>query len=351
MTLLRDEDQMYAALVASDPEADGAFLVAVKTTGIFCRPTCPARKPLRKNVEFFFEAREALHAGYRPCKRCRPLDRVVEAPNWVKMLLQRVDECPGERLRDHDLRKMNIEPSRARRYFKTQYGMTFQGYCRARRMGLALKDIREGQNLVEVGMDAGYDSLSGFRDAFEKIMGEVPGRSGATRCHLARWIDSPLGALLAVANDEGLCLLEFVDRRMLETQIKRMRTLLGAVIVPGDNEHLDSIQAELARYFAGELRTFTTPLVLKGSPFQEEVWRTLLEIPYGETRSYSWLADRLGREDAQRAVGRANGDNRLAIIVPCHRVIKSNGELCGYGGGIWRKQWLLALENGQPGLL
>lgn len=332
-------------MLKRDTSFDGLFFVAVKTTSIFCRPTCPARKPQPANVEYFTTARDALHAGYRPCKRCRPMDMHSKPPQWVQEVMNAVDHAPGDRFTDQDLRRMNVDPARARRYFKEHYGMTFHAYHRARRMGLALQEIRRGNDLNGVGFRHGYESSSGFRDAFTRVFGSPPGRGRTMQCLLARWLDTPLGAMLAVANDEGLCLLEFVDRRAIERQIETLRRKLDAVIIPGNNEHLDLIAVELKRYFAGELMEFTVPLVLVGSPFQEQVWKRLRAIPHGETLSYGVMADDLGRHGAQRAVGRANGDNRLAIVVPCHRVVRSDGTLCGYGGGLWRKKWLLEHEN------
>lgn len=348
-TALPPEKEMHRALLARDASYDGLFFVAVKTTGIFCRPTCPARKPKAQNIEFFATARDALHAGYRPCKRCRPLDNGGAPPEWVKPLLDVVERDSGGRLTDSDLRGMGIEPSRARRYFKTHYGMTFHAYHRARRMGRALKEIRGGGDLLEAGFGSGFDSTSGFRDAFARVFGAPPGRGREASCLLARWLDSPLGAMLAVAHDEGLCLLEFVDRRAIEHQIRTLRKRMNAAIVPGDNAHLDTIEDELSRYFDGTLQRFRVPIVARGTPFQERVWRRLRKIPYGRTLSYAQLAEDIDRPGAQRAVGRANGDNHLAIVIPCHRVVRSDGSLCGYGGGVWRKKRLLDLEQSRAG--
>lgn len=342
-----DEHEMYDAVLRRDSTYDGVFVVAVKTTSIFCRPVCPARKPKRDNVEFFATAGEALHAGYRPCKRCRPMDGPNAVPDWVKRLLDDVDAHPTRRRSDADLRTMNIDPARARRYFKRRYGMTFHAYQRARRMGMALKDVRRNGSANGTAYAHGYESESGFRDAFARVFGRPPGRSSEVRCLLARWIDTPLGAMLGLADDDGLRLLEFVDRRGLERGIEMLRRRTSSVVVPGRHEHLDSIADELAGYFAGNLQQFSTPVVLDGSDFQVAVWRQLTAIPYGVTRSYSAMAKELGRDGAQRAIGRANGDNRLAIIVPCHRVVRRDGTLCGYGGGLWRKKWLLELEQSQ----
>ncbi len=342
---LPSEGQMYQALLERDAGYDGIFFVGVRTTGIFCRPTCWARKPRRENVEFFPAARDALVAGYRPCRRCRPLDNGHEPPEWVDALLRRVDHAPTARVRDEDLRAMSIDPIRARRYFKQHYGMTFHAYHRTRRVGLALNEVRRGGNLSDVGYRHGWGSQAGFRYAFARVFGGPPGRHRDSRCLLGRWLETPLGGMLAVAGDEGLCLLEFVDRRGLETQIAVLRRRLGCVIVPGRSRHLETIADEVARYFEATLRRFTVPLVMQGTPFQEAVWRRLGKIPYGRTESYAQLAADLGKPTARRAVGRANGDNRLAIVIPCHRVVRADGTLCGYGGGLWRKRWLLEHEK------
>jgi AraC family transcriptional regulator of adaptative response/methylated-DNA-[protein]-cysteine methyltransferase len=340
---------MYDALLRRDPSYDGIFIVGVKTTGIFCRPTCFARKPQPQNVEYFPSSREALLAGYRPCKRCHPMDNGGTAPAWVKSLLERVDRAPTARVTDADLRTMSIDPIRARRWFKEHYGMTFHAYHRARRMGLALTEVRRGKDLTQVGYRHGFESPSGFRYAFNRVFGRPPGRSRAMPCLHGRWLDTPLGSMLALANDEGLYLLEFVDRRALETQIATLRRQLGCAIVPGAARPLDVIADELARYFQGTLTAFTVPLVLPGTPFQLEVWRRLRRIPHGEVLSYGELARDIGRPGAQRAVGRANGDNRIAVVIPCHRVVRTGGALCGYGGGLWRKKWLLDHERSTAG--
>lgn len=172
-----------------------------------------------------------------------------------------------------------------------------------------------------------------------------PGTAKDRECLFARRFETPLGPMLALANDHGLHLLDFVDRRGLERKILTLRRCLAAAVVPGNHVHLDAIETQLRRYFAGAGTTFEVPLVLTGSPWEQRVWRRLLAIPPGDTLSYSRLAEELHRPTASRAVGRANGSNYLAIVVPCHRVIRADGSLCGYGGGLWRKQWLLDHER------
>jgi len=218
--------------------ANKAPYIAVRTTGIFCRPGCSARTPLARNVERYGSAAAALSAGYRPCLRCRPAPVVVTAE-----------------------------------------------------------------------------------------------------------LTTPLGPMLAGATDEGICLLEFTDRRMLPTQRAIVSRRFHATLVSGHHRLLQQLQRELDDYFAGALREFTVPIVAPGGTLDELVWAELRRIPYGETVSYEELAHRIGRASAARAVGSANGRNRIAIAIPCHRVVEKGGGLGGYGGKIWRKERLLTLER------
>lgn len=257
-----------------------------------------------------------------------------------------VEQEPTRRWRDRDLRAISVDPTRARRYFNEHYGMTFQAYSRSRRMGIALGQIREGGKLTEVAMKHGYESNSGFRDAFEKVFGRPPGKSRTAGCIVSTIVESSIGSLLLGATDEALCLLEFPDRRALETQLATLRKRFENPIVPGTNKWIEQAIDELGQYFEGKLKRFRVPIVYPGTPFQQTVWDRLRGIPYGETISYARLAKDVGRAGAQRAVGTANGKNRLAIIIPCHRVVNKDGKLGGYGGGLWRKQFLLDLERG-----
>jgi len=197
----------------------------------------------------------------------------------------------------------------------------------------------------------GFESLSGFNDAFRRLFGDSPARSRTLTPVRVTRVLTPLGPMVAAATDEKLCLLEFSERPRLKTQIKRLRVRLDCVVSPGSNAVLRQTEQELEAYFGGGLTTFSLPLLLGGTPFQTEVWRALLEVPFGSTASYGELAVAIGNPQAVRAVGKANGDNPLAIVVPCHRIIGSDGKLTGYGGGLWRKKALLELESGQQSLL
>jgi AraC family transcriptional regulator of adaptative response/methylated-DNA-[protein]-cysteine methyltransferase len=336
---------MIRAMLTCDAAYEGVFYTAVKTTGIFCRPTCTARKPKPENVVFHRTAEDALTAGFRPCKRCRPLDVKGAPPDWVTALLKDVEEAPARRWTDEDLVARAVDPVRLRRWFKEQFGMTFHAYVRARRLGLALGSMGAGESIDGAAYDHGYESVSGFREAFRLTLGTTPGRSRTASLMLYSRILTPLGPMIAMAEERGLSLLEFTDRPALPAEIEELRTRYGYATVPGRNPHLERIEHELGEYFAGRLQRFGVPLRLPGTEFQQEVWSALQAVPFGETRSYGELARTLGRPGASRAVGRANGQNRVAIVVPCHRIVGADGSLTGYGGGQPRKDFLLKLER------
>lgn len=347
MKTLPTTKEMERAHLTRDASYDGLFYVCVRSTGIFCRPSCPARKARPQNVQYQATVRDCLLDGYRPCKRCRPLATNGSAPKWLDALVDRVEHSPCDRIADSDLRADGIDPHSVRRYFKRNFDMTFQAYHRSRRMGLALEQLSGGGDQLSVGLNCGYESHSGFRDAFAKTFGTTPGKSRGVVCIKTTRIDTPIGPMVAAATDDGLCMLEFADRRAFQKQVDTLQRRLGGTIVPGTNKHLAKLRTELAEYFDGRRRTFTVALIMPGTEFQEKVWSALRAIPCGETRSYDDIARTIGAPNARRAVGRANGDNRIAILIPCHRVVRADGTLCGYGGGLWRKKHLLELEGAE----
>ncbi|MDM8172983.1 trifunctional transcriptional activator/DNA repair protein Ada/methylated-DNA--[protein]-cysteine S-methyltransferase [Olivibacter sp. 47] len=338
-------DLMYEAAVNKDSSFEGIFFTAVKTTGIFCRPTCTARKPKKENVEFFKTAKEAIMKGYRPCKVCHPLEKYNMTPDGIRNILNQLAENPTRKFRDSDLLQMGVEPSTMRRWFLKNHGMTFQAYQRMFRINHAFKRIQRGESITATAFDVGYESLSGFGDSFKSIFGVSPKHSKEQRVIDLKRLETPLGTMVACAVTEGICLLEFTDRKMLETEFKALSKRLNATIMQGDNLHIRQLEIELAEYFAGQRKQFTVPLFTPGTNFQNLVWNTLQRIPYGQTISYKEQAQMMEKEASIRAVANANGMNRVSILIPCHRVIGSDGQLTGYGGGIWRKRALLELEN------
>lgn len=341
---LPPREEMEKAFIAKNSGYDGLFYVAVKTTGIFCKPSCPS-KPKLENVEFYPTIREAIFAGYRPCKKCHPLELAGELPDWVSELIKMIEENPKKKITAIHLINLGISPERARRWFLSHYGMTFAEWTRGRRLAESFTKLRQGSSIDDAAFDNGFESNSGFRDAFSKKFGIPPGKISKSDFIAAQIIETPIGQMIAAAVQSGLCLLEFNDRRMLETNYAIIQKRFGYGIVPATNEHIEQIKSELKDYFAGKLKRFNVRLETHGTEFQEQVWVGLKKINYGETISYEELAQRIGNPKAVRAVANANGSNRLGIIIPCHRVIGKDGTLTGYGGGLWRKKYLLDLER------
>jgi len=345
MTLSLSFKQKYDALRRRDTQFEGVFFTAVKTTGIFCRPGCKARIPKSENVVFYNTAQEAIQNGYRPCKLCKPMENKDETPEYITKIVKELHENPYLKIRDYNLRQRDIEPSHIRRWFKRNHNMTFHAYQRMLRINIAYRDIKKGDSITLSAFNSGYDSLSGFNESYRSIFGDsVTGSSDKSIINIIRFT-TPLGPMFCCATEQGVCLLEFTDRRMLETEFKDLCHRLNAVILPGNNTHLEQVQVEVDEYFSAKRRVFSVALHTPGTEFQQHAWKSLQDIPYGETRSYSQQAVALGNPKAVRAVGSANGQNRVGIIIPCHRVIAANGKLAGYGGGLHRKQWLLDFES------
>lgn len=342
---LFSEDVMYNAILEKDSSFEGLFFTAVKTTGIFCRPTCRARKPKKKNVEFFKTAKEALAHGYRPCKVCRPLEKPGKTPELIQSVMTEVTRNPSEKLKEQDLRDRGLEPNTVRRWFKKHHGMTFHTYQRMVRINTAFKKIQEGEPITSAAYDSGYESLSGFNESFRTVFGVSPSNLDQAGVIDIGRIETPIGPMICGAGKNGIYLLEFTDRRMLETEITTLAKKLNATPVPGPNKFITQTKEELTEYFEGKRSRFTIPLILNGTPFQKKTWEQLQNIPYGLTRSYKEQAQAMGNSGAVRAVANANGMNKIAIIIPCHRIIGSDGKLTGYGGGLWRKKYLLDHEK------
>ncbi len=335
---------MYKAIVEKDTSFEGIFFTAVITTGIFCRPTCTARKPKLENVEFFSTTKECILKGYRPCKVCKPLENLNQTPELYQKIIDELSQNPSLRFKDYDLKLRGIEPSKIRRWFKKNHGITFQAYQRLFRINSAFKKMQSGESVTHTAFDSGFESLSGFTDSFKSIF-EVSPKNGKQQNIIdLKRIETPLGTMIACATQQGICLLEFTDRKMLETELKAIAKLFNATIIQGNNPHFNLLTSELQEYFNGKRKMFSVPLHPLGTYFQNKVWDALQRIPYGTTKSYKEQAIDIGSPESVRAVANANGMNRISILVPCHRVIGSNGELTGYGGGLWRKKYLLELE-------
>lgn len=338
-------DQMYRASYEKNSDFEGVFWMAVKTTGIFCRPTCTARKPKPENVEFFDNTKDAILKGYRPCKVCKPLVNPDETPLDIRKLLIELSENPGLKLKDVDLVERGLQPITVKRWFLKHHGMTFHAFQRMFKINSAFKKLQQGENVLDVALENGYESLSGFNDSFKNVFGVSPKNSKMEKIVDLKRIETPLGTMIACANENGICMFQFSDRKTLTKELEEMSNHFRANVILGENPHFKTLEKELQDYFDGKRLDFTVPLSPVGTDFQKKVWEILRTIPYGTTRTYQQQADILGNPKAVRAVANANGLNKISIIIPCHRVIGSNGTLTGYGGGIWRKQKLLELEK------
>lgn len=341
-------DQLYAALLARDPAWEGRAIVGVATTGIYCRLTCPARKPRPENCRWFADPAQAAAAGFRPCRRCRPEGPQAETDPLVSTLLTQLHTQPDRRWSTADLRAMGLVPSTVQRAFRRHFGQTFLQYARRHRLANGLKSMTKGGAMIDAQLDAGFESASGFRNAFAQLFGHAPHElrgAGADAVLRADLIETPLGAMIAIADAQALHLLEFTDRKALGRQLRQLSTAVGGRIGLGRSRVTDQAEAQLGEFFAGSRAQFDLPLALHGTDFQKKVWGALCDIPAGETRSYAGLAATIGRPTATRAVANANARNRIAIVVPCHRVIGADGALTGYAGGLWRKEKLIEAER------
>lgn len=342
---LPNHDTLYQALLDRDARFDGQAFVCVSSTGVFCRLTCPARKPKKENCTFIGTVGECIEAGYRACKRCHPLEPMAMADPAIASLLAALDERPDYRWREGDIERMGFDLSTIRRSFKRQFGMTFLEMARQRRLREGFETLSRGGAVIEGQLDAGFDSPSAFRTAILKLIGKSPGHLSSDPLLFVDWVSTPLGDMISICDASHLHLLEFFERKALPREITRLTAVAKGRIGIGRTQVSDQIRTELAAFFAGKLPVFETPIAYHGSEFTRTVWDALRKIPAGHTQTYSNIARKLGRPAAVRAVARANGANQIAIVIPCHRVLGADGSLTGYGGGLWRKQKLIEIER------
>lgn len=341
---LPNDDQLYQALLNRDPAFDGRVFVGVASTRIFCRLTCPARKPKRENCTFFETASEALEMGYRACKKCHPTTSEAEGNKAIRSLVTELENRPDHFWQERDIVDLGFDPSTVRRAFKRQFGITFLEMARLTRLRNSFTTLKEGGKMIEAQLDAGFSSSSAFRTAFAKNLGLKPKDFNPDALLKADWFNTPLGTMIAVADNTHLHLLEFHDRKALPTELKKLYKVAKGQMGFGSTPMIEETKKQMLEFFDHQRPQFDLKLALHGSDFTQQVWRELQAIPAGETVSYGALAKHMGNPTAARAVARANGANQIAVIIPCHRVIGADGQLTGYGGGLWRKQKLIDLE-------
>ncbi len=338
-----DPDTAWAAFMRRDRSWDGRVIGAVKTTGIYCKPSCPARRPKREHVEFFASAEEARAAGFRACLRCRPdeVGRDREAVARAVRIIEQAEEAPNL---SELAAAVGYAPHHFQRLFKRDLGVSPAEYARGLRNQRAQAALKDNGRVTDAIYDAGYASPSGFYSDAKERLGMTPSawRDGG-RGETIRWtsFDSPLGTMLIASTSKGICRLTFDDSEM-----SLRRLFPNATIVQDDGGLKELVEGALTAIERPNAAP-DLPIDVAGTAFQEAVWRELRKIPLGETRSYAEIAAAIGHPKAVRAVGTANGDNHVAVLIPCHRVIRSDGTLGGYGGGLDRKRQLLEAEGCQ----
>ncbi len=336
-----DIDWAFAAFDARDRTLDGQFVGAVKTTGIYCKPSCPARRPLRKNVEFFWTGAEAEAAGFRTCKRCKP-DEVARDHVAVAEALKLLDGAEELMTLEALASAVGYAPHHFHRLFKRATGITPAEYARGLRAGRAEKALATNDRVTDAIYDAGYSGPSRFYAESKGRLGMTPsawknGGAGA----VIRWavVDTSLGSMLVAATDKGICRLSFDED---EGELRRR---FPAATIQEGGTSLDAIVQGAVEAVEHPDRMPNLPLDVAGTAFQQAVWKELQRIPAGETRTYAQIAAAVGRPKAVRAAGSANGANNVSVLIPCHRVIRTDGTLGGYAYGLERKEKLLARER------
>ena len=341
------EDWRWTAVLDRDAAADGRFVYAVASTRIYCRPTCPSRRPQRRHVRFFATAAAAEAEGYRACRRCRPAAREPDAVRQVREARRYLDEHLDETVTlDRLGRAVGLSPWHLQRTFKRITGVTPRAYAGARRMERMKSRLKDGDSVTRATYDAGYSSPSRVYDQSRARLGMTPGvyqRAGRGERIRFTTLPTALGQVLVAATERGLCSVALGDNvGALEAGLRREYP--AATVERNDDELHGWAGAVVARIAGHEAERI--PLDVRGTTFELRVWEALRRIPKGATRTYAEIARELGQPSAARAVARACASNRLALVIPCHRVVRGDGGLGGYRWGVERKRELLKEEKG-----
>jgi AraC family transcriptional regulator of adaptative response/methylated-DNA-[protein]-cysteine methyltransferase len=342
------DDPRWSAVVARDAKRDGEFVFAVSSTGVYCRPSCAARRPRRENVAFFAAPEAAERAGYRACLRCRPkATSGNREADGVKAICRFIEQHLDEPLTLGRLAKEFHQSSfQLQRRFKSVLGITPREYADSCRLRTLKRNLQAGDSVTRAMYDAGYSSSSRLYERTASQLGMTPDkyRRGAIASSI-RYVcaDSPLGRMLIAATDRGICSIQFAhkDSELIEGLKREFPFAVRKV----DDGGLESWVAALLRHMRGKDMQVALPLDIRATAFQRRVWTYLQSIPFGGTRSYSEVAKAIGRPRACRAVARACATNPVAVAIPCHRVVREDGSMGGYRWGIERKKMLLALER------
>jgi AraC family transcriptional regulator of adaptative response/methylated-DNA-[protein]-cysteine methyltransferase len=348
LQLRPNDDDCWNAVVTRDPAHDGEFVFAVSSTGVYCRPSCAARRPRRENVRFFLRPDEAEQAGYRACLRCRPKSLTGNRQSdIVKAVCRYIEQHLDEPLTLQRLGKeFQQSPFHLQRRFKAVLGITPREYADSCRLRLLKRSLQAGDNVTRAMYDAGYGSSSRLYERTASQLGMTPDkyRRGAVAAAIRyTCADSPIGRMLIASTDSGICAIQFAgsDSELLEGL---KREFPFATRKP-DTTGLKSWAAALVRQMRGSAPADSLPLDIRATAFQRRVWTYLQSIPFGKTRSYSQVAKAIGEPAACRAVARACATNPVAVAIPCHRIVREDGSMGGYRWGVDRKKTLLEMEG------
>ena len=334
-----NEQEKWNIVMKNDQDYDGKFYYGVKSTGIYCRPSCASKQPRRDNVIFFDCTTDAERSGFRPCKRCHP--ELLEYDPLSELALQAkemIDQNYFERTKlQEGLKQAGVTRRHLTEIFEKQFGTSIEEYMAKVRLAKAKELLNEGKKITDVAFAIGMNSSASFATFFKKLTGMTPSEYTATRLmqNPFCYYKSPLGLIRIEEDSQGITSLKFADQVTDDMKAVNCGTFLN------------DAKLQLQDYFSHKRLQFDLPLSIRGSDFQKQVWAVLRDIPYGETRNYKQIAKAIGNEKAARAVGMANNRNPILIIIPCHRVVGKDRTLVGYAGGIERKQRLLELERNQ----
>ena len=343
------DDRAWRAVVQRDRRFDGAFVYAVRSTGVYCKPSCASRQPLRTNVRFFDTADEAEAAGYRSCRRCRPRDASAAADTLIERARDFLERNADRAVSLRELAShVRLSPSHLQRSFKRATGLSPKEYQNARRVNQLKSRLRAGDTVSRATYEAGFGSSSRVYERADRELGMTPAafRRGGRGVAIAYTIaGTPLGRVLVATTERGVCAVELGSTDD-EVVAALRRDFPEASIARGDEEHAEWINA-VVKAIRDPRHSIDgrVPLDMQGTAFQKQVWKALRDIPSGARRSYAEVAKAIGQPSASRAVARACATNRLAVIVPCHRVVRGDGDLAGYKWGAERKKHLLEKES------
>jgi AraC family transcriptional regulator of adaptative response/methylated-DNA-[protein]-cysteine methyltransferase len=341
-------DQRWAAVVARDRKADGTFFYSVSTTGVYCRPSCPARRPNPRHVRFHVTSADAERAGFRPCRRCRPTEPPLEQLHAAKIaeVCRAIESAPEAPTLAALARRAGLSPYHFHRVFKAITGVTPKAYATAHRHTRIQAELRKSSTVTEAIYEAGFNSGGRFYEHAGQLLGMTPTkyRAGGAGTEIRFAVgECSLGSILVAQSAKGVCAIMLGSDP--EALVRDLQDRFPRATLVGGDAAFERIVATVVGFVERPERGFELPLDVRGTAFQQRVWTALRQIPAGSTASYAEIAERIGVPNGARAVARACAANPLAVAIPCHRIVRSDGDMSGYRWGVERKRALLAREE------